>query len=233
MAASMYPLRTVGSSERRFYTGMALAMFATVYFGFGRSFFLRPWFPHIPAPREPFFYFHGALFTSWFVLLIVQPALVARGRIDLHGRLGRFGAGLASLMVVTGVVGALIAARRPTGFVGVPIPPLQFLVVPLFDMLLFAAFTGLAIARRRDPQAHKRLMVLASIVMLGAAIARWPVGLQSYGPPGFFAIQDLFVVALVIWDVVSRRGIHPVTLWGGLLMIASQPLRLVLSGTTA
>lgn len=134
------------SPERRFYTGMAVAMFLTVYFGFAQSFFLRPWFPGTPAPHEPIFYVHGAAFAAWFLLLIAQPSLVAAGRTDLHVRLGRIGAGLAVLMVVLGTLGGLIAARRPTGFVGVPIPPLQFLVIPLGDMLLFGTFVGLAIA---------------------------------------------------------------------------------------
>ncbi|HSD65182.1 MAG TPA: hypothetical protein VLF95_00700, partial [Vicinamibacteria bacterium] len=67
------------SAERRFYEGMALAMFAAVYLGFARSFFLRPWFPGTPAPTETIFYVHGAVFTAWCVLLVVQPALVAMG----------------------------------------------------------------------------------------------------------------------------------------------------------
>jgi hypothetical protein len=217
--------------ERRFYTGMAVVLFLSVYCGFAQSFFLRPWFPETRSPHEPFFYFHGAVFAAWFLLLIAQPSLVAAGRTDRHVRLGQIGAGLAVLMVIMGVMGALIAAHRPTGFFGVPIPPLQFLIVPLTDMLIFAALVGMAFVRRRDTQAHKRLMLLASIAIIDAAIARWPVGLQPYGPPAFFGIQDLFILALVLWDVASRRRLHAVTLWGGLLIIVSQPLRLALSGT--
>jgi hypothetical protein len=231
MNAIVQPRRAVWSPERRFYTGMAVALFLSVYFGFAQSFFLRPWFPETRSPHEPFFYFHGAVFAAWFLLLIAQPSLVAAGRTDRHVRLGQVGAGLAVLMVILGVMGGLIAAHRPTGFVSVPIPPLQFLIVPLADMLIFATLVGLAVVRRRDAQSHKRLMLLASIAIVDAAVARWPIGLQAYGPPAFFGIQDLFIVALVLWDVASRRRLHAVTLWGGLLIIASQPLRLMLSGT--
>jgi hypothetical protein len=217
-------------AERRFFTGMALAMMATVFVGFSRSFFLRPLFPDWPSPSESIFYVHGVLFTAWIVLLVVQASLVARGRTALHRKIGPFSAVLAAAMVVLGTLGALIAARRATGFVGIPVPALQFLAIPIFDMVLFATFVSLAIAQRRSPQSHKRWMLLATVNLLPAAIARWP-GVNPLGPLGFFGLTDLFVVALAIWDFRARGRLHPVTRWGGLLFIASQPLRLVVSNT--
>jgi uncharacterized membrane protein YozB (DUF420 family) len=221
------------ASEHRFYLAITLAMLATVLVGFARSFFLRPLFPAWPAPSEPVFYLHGAVFTAWPVLLVLQALLVSSGRTGLHRRLGVGGVLLALVMVVLGTHAALLAAARPTGFTGIPVPPLQFLVIPLLDMVLFASFVGMAVARRRDAQAHKRWMLLASVNLLAAAIARWPgvVGLGS--PPVFFVLTDLFIVGMVVWDVRSRGRVHPVTAWGGALIVLSQPLRLVLSATPA
>ena len=221
------------SGERRFYTAVATTMFAAVFLGFARSFFLRPLFPAWPSPPETIFYVHGAAFTAWCLLMVAQPVLVAGGRIDLHRRIGTVGGVLAAMMVVLGVVGALVAAGRPRGFVGVPVPPLQFLAIPLFDMGLFAALVALALAWRRDVQSHKRLMILASVNLLGAGIARWPFAFLSVGPAAYFGLADLFIVALAAWDFASRGRLHPVTLWGGLAVVVSQPLRLVLSGTEA
>lgn len=229
--ASQAISRARWSGEHRFYTGIMVAILATVFVGFARSFFLRPLFPTWPSPPETIFYVHGALFTAWVVLLVAQALLVATGRTNVHRRIGLGGAVLAVFMVVFGVLGALIAARRPTGFVGIPVPGLQFLVVPLVDMLLFASFVGLAIAKRGDPQAHKRWMLLASLNLLAAAIARWPGVITIGAPPLFFGLTDLFLVALVVWDCGSRGRVHPATKWGGLLIVASQPLRLAVSGT--
>lgn len=223
------------AAERRFYAGMAWAILATVLLGFGRSYFLRPLFPalHPKTPPESFFYVvHGTLFTAWMVLLAVQPALIARRRVDLHRRLGWIGTGLAAAMVVAGTAGAILAARRPTGFMGIPVPPAQFLAIPLFDMVLFALFVTLAVVKRRDVQAHKRFMLVASINLLAAAVARIPLGLPP-NPLIFLGGQDLFFVPLVVWDVKTRRRIHPATLFGLLVTVASQPLRLMLSGTEA
>ena len=144
------------SGERRFFTGMTLAIFASVILGFSRSFFLRPLFPDWPSPSETIFYVHGAAFFAWIVLLVAQASLVAGGRIELHRRIGPFSAVLAVAIVVLGTLAALVAARRATGFVQIPVPPLQFLAIPLFDIVLFGTFVWLAIAHRRNPQTHKR-----------------------------------------------------------------------------
>jgi hypothetical protein len=228
--ATAIVVETRRPAGRRFYLGMALAMLATVFVGFARSFFLRPLFPDWHSPSEAIFYVHGTAFTAWIVLLVAQTSMVAGGRIDLHRRTGPFGVALAVAMVVLGTLGALIAARRPTGFTDVPIPPLQFLSIPIFDVVLFATFVGLAAAMRRNAETHKRLMLLATINLITAAIARWP-GVLSAGPVAFFGVTDLFIVAIGVWDFRTRGRLHPVTLWGGLAIIASQPLRLVVSGT--
>jgi hypothetical protein len=219
------------AGERTFYSAMSFAILAAVLVGFSRSFYLHALFPARPVPPEPFFVLHGLVFTTWFVLLAVQTRLVAAGRADLHRVFGTLGAGLAVAMVVTGVHGAALAGAR--GFVGIPLPGWQFMAVPITEMVLFPTLVGLAIARRRDGEAHKRLMLLASISILTAAVARWP-GVQETGNPFlFFGLADLFLVALAVHDRLVRGRLHPVTLWGGLAIVVSGPLRLVLSGTAA
>jgi hypothetical protein len=138
---------------------------------------------------------------------------------------------LATTMVVLGPTGTIIAARRPGGFVDVPVPPLQFMAVPFFDMVLSSGFIGAAFALRRDFQSHKRLMLIGSIAIITAAVARWPLSILDAGPRVSLALSDLFLVPLLAWDVVTRRRIHPATAWGGVALVASQPLRLALSTT--
>jgi len=216
--------------ERAFFLAMAIAMFVSVFVGFSRSFFLHPFFPQRHRPAESIFYVHGTAFAAWFVLLVVQASLVTAGRVRLHRRLGVVGACLAAAMVVLGTLGGLIAAHRPTGYVDVPVPPLVFLVVPLTEIATFAVFVALAIVKRGDPQSHKRLMLLASLNLLAAAFARWPV-VEAGGILVFFAFSDLFLIPLAIWDFRSRGRLHPVTLWGGIWTLACQPLQLAFANT--
>lgn len=233
--------RGAGSSgERSFFVAMSMALMTAVVLGFGRTFFFKPWFPEARelAPPESFFTFHGMAAAAWFVLLIVQAALVASGNVRRHRQLGQYGVVLAAAIVVLGIYGGLLAAGRPTGFTGVPVPPLHFLAVPLAAITLFAAFVALAIARRSDPQSHKRFMLLASIAMVEAAVARWPLAFmaQPSPVPGLLVFElttCLFLVPLLAWDLATRGRLHAVTLWGGLALVATLLLRMPLAATDA
>lgn len=220
------------SAEHAFFGAMSFVLLALVCAGFSRTFFLHRWFPEVRAPAEPFFAVHGVVFLSWYVLLAVQSALVAQQRVALHRRLGVLGGVLASVMVVLGLIGTVISGRRPGGFTGVPVPPLQFMAIPFFDMVVFSSIIGTGFALRRDRQSHKRLMLIGSIAIIAAALARIPAIFRG-GPPAFFGLSDLFLLPIVVWDVVSLRRLHRATLWAGLAVVISQPLRLVVSGTTA
>jgi hypothetical protein len=252
MAASLAPsgvarasatpaLSTTRVAERLFYLAMAVALVAAVFLGFARTFFLRAWFPEWAAAHgspEAIFYVHGASFATWYVLLLTQASLVAARRVDVHRRLGTVGAVLAGVMVVLGIVVSIVAARRPKGFMDVPLPPLQFLVVPLFAIGLFAAFVALAIMRRRDLQAHKRYMLLASIGMAEAAIGRWPFAFVNGPSPiplldASAFVTDLFLLPLLAWDMITLKRVHPVTLWGGLVTIAAHALRMPVAATSS
>lgn len=238
-ARAIAPSAMGRTAERRFYLVFTVALALAVFLGFARTFFLRPWFPDwaaAHAPPEPVFYLHGTLFALWYAVLIVQASLITARRVVWHRRLGTAGAVLAAVMVILGVQGSLVAAGRPTGFIDVPVPPLQFLLGPLASMALFAAFVTLAIVRRRDTQAHKRCLLLGSMVMVEAAVSRWPLAfVGSPSPIPFLAmptlVTDLFLVPLLAWDLVSRGRLHPVTVWGGLLIVASQVLPMPLAST--
>jgi hypothetical protein len=214
---------------------MALALGLTVLAGFASTYYLRFFTggPRATLSGGPFtalVHVHGALFTAWVLLFIVQTALVASRRVAVHRRLGLAGAALAGAMVVAGALTAVATAARGSAPLGVD--PLAFLAIPLFDMVLFATFVTSALVLRRDTEAHKRLMLLAYISIVVAAVARLP-GVLSAGPPAFFGLSFLFVVVAGIYDLLSRRRVHRVYLWGGALILASVPLRLAISGTGA
>src|SRR4029453_1308899 len=162
----------------------------------------------------PALHVHGALFTAWVLLFVVQTALVSTHRVAVHRRLGVAGAVLAAAMVVAGTSAAIQLARRGGAPPGVE--PLAFLVVPLFDMILFSGFVTAALLRRRNKEAHKRLMLLAYISIVVAAVARLP-GILPLGPLVFFALAFVFVIAAAAYDVATRRRLHPVYVWGGAL----------------
>jgi len=109
-----------------FYTGLAVVAAAIVFAGFARTYYLKDLFGKPPLP--PLLHLHGALFTSWLVLLLSQVTLVAARRTEIHRRLGVAGGVLAALMIVVGTITAIHAAKRGVTPPGGP-PPLVFLVI--------------------------------------------------------------------------------------------------------
>lgn len=216
--------------ERLFYTGMAVAIVITVFAGFAPSYYLRSYFATAPLPV--LLHLHGLVFSSWLVLFLTQTALVAANRTRVHRRLGIAGAVIAVLMILVGTSTAIIRAKQGAAPPG--IPPLEFLTVPLVDMLVFPILVGAGFYFRRRVDVHKRLMLLATVSILPAAVARLPFAfIQQTGPLAFFGLADLFIVPCIIYDLMSRGRIHRATVLGGLLIVASQPLRLMIAGTQA
>ena len=215
--------------ERFFYTGMAIAFVITVFAGFSRTFYLRPVFN--PQPLIPLLILHGVVFTSWLALMITQTTLVATNRTRTHRKLGIAGGILAIAMVIIGTFTAIIRAKLLQLPPGSP-PPLAFLTIPLGDLLMFATFVGAAFYYRRKLDIHKRLMLIATIAILPAAVARLPVSfIETGGPLVFFGLADLFLLPVLIYDIVTRGRPHRATVIAGALLVISHPLRMVVGGT--
>jgi hypothetical protein len=124
----------------RFHVIAIYAIAALVFVGFARTFFLKYWF-ETPALTK-LLHLHGAVFTSWLALHYTQARLIAARRVDLHRRLGIFGAVLGYSMFFLGVSVAIQSAAL--GHVPTGVPPLEFMSVPVgtvtaFVLLLTAA----------------------------------------------------------------------------------------------
>jgi hypothetical protein len=158
---------------------------------------------------------HAFLFTSWILLFFIQSVLVASRRVDLHRRLGIAGAILAGLMVLITVISGV------SGFYHSPPRPviehiMLYIVlhVDAFDFMIFVA--AALLVRRNDPQAHKRLMFLATI----AVGSRFPVlGKLLKMDLHHYWDECAFVLGGMIYDLVSRGRVHRVYFWGGLIIL--------------
>lgn len=214
-----------GTVGRPFYLTMSLAMAAVIVGGFSHTvpgdFAEKPGLPLL-------LHVHGAVFTLWVMLFVAQPAFIARGSVMLHRRIGMVGAYLAAAMLVMGLAATLYAVRYHMipGF----FPPRIFLVMNLIGIITFAALVASGIALRRRAEWHKRLMLCATISILGPALGRLlPMGaFGAAAPLVMFGVIALFAVAGPIADVVVRRKIHPAYHWGGgaimLSMVIIPPL---------
>ncbi len=208
----MVTTRLAKTSTRSFFF---VAFISTIIFlvlaGFGRTFvvpllrgtFSAPWFVYV----------HGALFFAWITLLLAQALLAVRRKMVWHRRLGWVGATLIPAMVVSGIAVAVWATRRDVA-AGQEHEALAFFFGQCMDMLLFGSLAFAAVLMRTNPAMHKRLVLLATLAILGAAVGRIPgVGLVAN-----WVTVGLFV-CLAIFDMRNTGRFHRATVAGGMWLL--------------
>jgi hypothetical protein len=160
---------------------------------------------HENPPAPTIVSVHAVVFTIWLVLLSVQVLLVLRNHLAWHRRLGWFMAGWACLMVVLGPWAFMTwAAVNLHG----PNADPQFLSVNLVDIVGFLVLLGWGIALRKNPAAHRRMMVLATISLADPGFNRFSgyLLLHKYPTsviPWFLSIfygNVLLILLMAAWD---------------------------------
>jgi hypothetical protein len=210
------------ASDRVFFVVMIVVLWATVLFGFARTYFLAG-MVRAPLPNL-LIHIHGAAFTLWMVLLTVQIGLVSAGQVRWHKRLGLTGFGLAVAMVVLGLLAATDALHRGSDG-GTGLGAKTFYVIPLTAVLTFAVLVYFAYRTRSRPADHKRLILIATIAIMDAAVGRWPIAILHTQPQ----LQDVvllgFLLIVVAYDLLSQHRFQKATLWASALLIVVHLVR--------
>lgn len=235
------PARAIASSQARyFYFYMALSCLAVALLGFAPTY----WLPLASGSFRPLpvIHFHGMLFFAWTLYFVFQTRLAASGQVVRHRTIGMIGVSLATAMTIFGFLAAISAMKRSAA-AGLADAGIAFSIVPLSGILFFAVVFTLAIVNIRQPETHKRLMLLAAISILDAAVARWFLTfLAPPGPPGPPPVEVTIVPALVaclllvvamIFDWRTRGRPHPAYIYGGAALVAVKILNWPISATAA
>lgn len=211
----------------RFYPLIALVLALFTIVGFSRTYYLRS-FTDLP-PLKMLLHIHGAVFTAWLALFIVQTRLIATHRVDLHMKFGIAGVVLALLMVAVGLATVLGKAAVPLIHPSGLTAP-QFTIVGLISLALFTTFVSLGLAFRRKAALHKRLMLLAMIAVLTPPSSRilTMLGLREYWSLLTPVLPTLFIAWCLVYDWRKHGKVHPVFAIGGAAIAIAWPLRLVI-----
>ena len=190
----------------RFYAGLSAFMIGIVVVGFWPSYFgplLRG-----QVARPAVIQAHGLVFVGWMALLMAQVVLAARGRIQLHRKVGRYGVVYGWLVVAMGLVAGPAASvihvragewTRDRGA--------GFLLTTFGDMVLFGGCFAAAVAYRNRPEIHKSLMIAATVALLFAAVGRMDF-VSSPPLAGLVWLSPLLIG--MVHDRITRGRVHPV-----------------------
>lgn len=217
-------------SDRIFYPLFVGAIWFGVAAGFGPELV-----QHVRSGEAAYpliVHLHAAAFTAWVLLLMAQSLLIRSGRWRVHRRLGVAVLGLAGLMLILGPAVAIAIQRaqlllaHPSPIFGNP----AFMAVQLEGMLGFAIMVGSGFLLRRKPSAHRRLMLLGTLSISDAGFARFTaVWLHQNMAPGYwadfagnYAANDVLILVLGAYDLITRRRLHPAWLAGASYMFLSQ-----------
>jgi hypothetical protein len=214
--------------EHRYYVLAAVGVIAVVLVGFSIDIDLLS----DPSRLSVLVRLHGLVMFSWIGLFFGQTVLVARGRVDLHRRLGMIGALLAGLIVVLNTMVLIVAGRLGRGHMPTGIAKPLFLAVGLFDLATFAVLVSSALLLRRRSDWHKRLMLLAAILLLDAALARFIAAYTSWSIDSS-TLRDLLMLSCIVIDTLRYRQLHPAFVVGGLLVLGNDFAARWLAGTLA
>lgn len=195
-----------------FYFAMALLIALAVPLGFSFTVNDNLFHPIHPAIARPaILYVHGSLFVAWVALFVVQTSLVRSRNVQIHRRVGAWGVALGIAMIVVGVATAIIMRKYRMAHDSKE--SVSFLSIPFNDLSEFAVAFTLGALWRKNREFHRRLMLLATIALTGAAFARLPLPMMN-NPWYWYTFTDGLLLICVLRDLLVMRRIHPVFLYG-------------------
>lgn len=220
-------VRVNPKADRIFFSTMVVLLWATVLYGFAKTYFLAG-MVEAPLPNR-LIHIHGAIMTLWMVILFIQTALISARKVKWHMTLGLFGFCVAVAMVVVGPLAATNSLRRGVGVLG--LDPKTFYVIPISAIFIFAVLAFFAYRYRRQPAIHKRLILIATIGLIDAAVGRWPVAFFQNNPKAQDLVPFGFLLAIMVYDLVTQKKILKATLWASLFLVVIHLTRVPIAFT--
>jgi uncharacterized membrane protein YozB (DUF420 family) len=223
----------------RFYLTSAIALLLITLWGFSATYF-APLFGHTSAfggrvaDLPLIVHVHGWSFFLWYVLLVTQATLIRRSRVRAHRRLGISSVVLAAVMVLSGIITIAFNIHLTMENQGPPMWRTGGLAI-FATLVLFVLFYGLGIKNRARAEVHKRLMLMAAVPALGAAVGR--ILLVAFAPlpmnvAAGILLTNLLIVAAMAYDKIVHGRVHPVYCAGLAVCLLTEMIALALPHTT-
>jgi hypothetical protein len=116
---------------------------------------------------------HGLSLSLWVLLFFVQSLLIGSKNKLLHMKLGWGTAAVGAVVAVSGPCVAVISVRFRGDMPIFGMTYSQFMLPMFLEMAAFASFVLLGLSfRKKNLEAHRAMMVLATLAIISGATAR-------------------------------------------------------------
>jgi hypothetical protein len=227
------PTQAKSSPVKYFFVWMASTFIVLTLLGFGFDYLILSsqggqkvhWFTKI----------HGLIMGSWLLLMLTQTILAAKGNFKFHQQLGFISIGLATLVWLT----MFIVSIRP---IIANSPPIfaqdgswDILLINFYQISLFGLFFIWGILVRKKAAMHKRLLYFTTLILIQASVDRiiFLPGLHDQIFGRFVYLDVLLIVPLFIYDFVTTKQFHKITITGAVIIIVMQAAITMAWGTPA
>ncbi len=198
--------------DRNFFLAFAACSWVAIAFGFAPA--VKTRFLGTPDYRAPWvLVIHVWSFVAWMTILTFQIGFIRFRRQHLHRVLGSMILVLIPVMAASAIATEVYSERF---YVAKDPEEYRFFILPLTTVVLFTITACGAFLRRGDPPAHKRMILLATSVILSAATFRW-WGAAIYEAFGYdvWLMSDwlgptLLIVSAALYDKLTRGQVHKV-----------------------
>jgi len=192
-----------GLIDKYFYLAMALLIIAITVWGFGHTVNDVLFRPAVPRPR--ILWVHGAVFSGWLLLFLLQSALVRTHNVRLHRTIGWFVAGVGVAMIPLGIVTAIVLGHFDVTVLHEAGAD-AFEFISFGDMAIFATWLALGILWRNKPRLHRPVFFIATCGLIGAAFGRVPFLIAPHNLS--YACVDAVISLGILRDLFVDRRIH-------------------------
>lgn len=156
---------------------------------------------------------HGLSLFAWYAMLIAQPILIKKGKLQAHRSLGKLSYVLMPLIVLgilavgAGGYHAALAKNAPAA------EAIGGLSLSLPGAIMLAIVYALAIWHRKNPALHMRYMICTLLPMLGPGLGRALIIFGKLPFPVGVAVADYAAMALaavlIIYDWRKGKNFTP------------------------
>jgi uncharacterized membrane protein len=180
-----------------------IGLLIIAFLGFWKTYFSR--FFYGSNDYSFYFHFHAAMMLTWTAILIIQPILIRKKKLQIHRLIGKLSYFIMPLLLISVLFILNITLKR------IPVNEIRFadILSPFRDLLFLSIFYTVAVIYKHRIQIHARAMIATGIVFIEPSLGRFLGGQVFQSILGAYIAWGIILavlITLVVFDWKQKSG---------------------------